>query len=198
MTGHSTDPDVIARQSATSDPQGTAPDPQSTVQANPSHVNPRPDHPGPVNPVTPAYSGSRGSPDDLEPENVLGPQPGEPTFDPAYDRDASILAPRDLPLDPPPDHQATPDRSDADLLRKVHERLGAHPLIDSAEIEVAVQNGCVTLTGIVRHPDTIQNAATCLAPLPGITSLLNELRTSPFDRTSASQQDTTDPGKSGF
>jgi len=50
----------------------------------------------------------------------------------------------------------------------------------------------------VRNPETIRNAATCLAPLPGITALYNELRTGPYDRKSASEQDTPDPGKSGF
>jgi len=224
MTDHSKDPDAIARQTElnrTRNPAATRDG--STVQANPVHMNPRPDHPGPVNPVTPAYSGSRGSPDDLEePDNILGPQPGaNANYDPASDRQTGTEAsppqdrPRDaqsavdpenrgVPDDAPPaggqayHPQGAHDQQDAEILRQVHDRLNAHPLIDPSEFDVKVDKGRVTLTGTVSHPETVHNAAVCLAPIAGITALYNELRTSPYDRKSASEQETSDPGKSGL
>jgi CBS domain-containing protein len=67
-------------------------------------------------------------------------------------------------------------RSDDRIREDVNERLTDDVMIDASEIEVAVQNREVTLTGTVRNRDEKRRAEDVAESVPGVTHVQNNLR----------------------
>ena len=79
---------------------------------------------------------------------------------------------------------------DADLKQQARNRLNADPLVNQTEIDVQVDQGCVTRSGTVSNPETIQNAPACLSQIARLVMLHNALKTRAHDRRSALAQKT--------
>ena len=58
----------------------------------------------------------------------------------------------------------------------VNDRLTAHPEIDASEVEVRVQNGEVTLTGVVEDRHTKRMAEDAIEDIMGVEDVHNQLK----------------------
>lgn len=67
-------------------------------------------------------------------------------------------------------------RSDDRIREDVNDRLTAHPDIDATEIEVRVQNGEVTLTGVVEDRRTKRMAEDAIEDVIGVDDVHNQLK----------------------
>ena len=67
-------------------------------------------------------------------------------------------------------------RSDETLAREIYEILTQDPELDATEIEVDVQGGAVTLTGIVEHPDAKLLAEELVESITGVREIHNHLK----------------------
>jgi hypothetical protein len=67
-------------------------------------------------------------------------------------------------------------RSDERILEDVNERLTDHPDIDATDIEVAVKNGEVTLTGLVESRPVKRMAEDVAESASGVREIHNQLR----------------------
>lgn len=70
-------------------------------------------------------------------------------------------------------------RSDERVREDVNERLTADPRVDAWDIDVRVQNGEVTLSGIVADRHTRRLAEEIVEDLPGVRDVKNDLRVGP-------------------
>lgn len=67
-------------------------------------------------------------------------------------------------------------RSDARILEDVSERLSDDPRLDASEIEVAVQDGEVTLSGRVEDREARRRAEDLALAVAGVRHVMNHLR----------------------
>jgi hypothetical protein len=67
-------------------------------------------------------------------------------------------------------------RSDDRIREDVNDRLTAHPDIDASEIEVRVQSGEVTLTGVVEDRRTKRMAEDAIEDVTGVDDVHNQLK----------------------
>ena len=67
-------------------------------------------------------------------------------------------------------------RSDDRIREDVNDRLTAHPDIDASEIEVRVQNGEVTLSGVVEDRRTKRMAEDAIEEIAGVDDVHNQLK----------------------
>ena len=83
-------------------------------------------------------------------------------------------------------------RSDDRIREEVCEALYRSPRVDASEIEVTVDQGCVSLKGTVDSRDAKREAESCIENLSGVEDVFNELRViqasaqKPLDRTGKS------------
>jgi osmotically-inducible protein OsmY len=64
------------------------------------------------------------------------------------------------------------------LYEKVCETLYLHPEVDASQIIIKVKDGEVTLSGRVPNREMKWEAENCVADLPGVSEVFNELRSS--------------------
>lgn len=67
-------------------------------------------------------------------------------------------------------------RSDERILEDINDRLSDDPFVDASEIEVAVEQGDVTLTGTVDHRSTKRRAEDIAESVSGVRHMENRLR----------------------
>lgn len=83
-------------------------------------------------------------------------------------------------------------RSDDRIREEVCEALYRSPGVDARDIEVTVNQGCVSLKGTVDSRDAKREAESCIENLSGVEDVLNELRVikasgeKPLDKTGMS------------
>jgi osmotically-inducible protein OsmY len=89
-------------------------------------------------------------------------------------------------------------RSDARIHEDVCDRLAEDPYVDASDVEVAVRDGEVTLTGIVRSRHEKRDAEETIESIPGVRDVHNQLRVerwqpsqSPLGTSSSSQPTAT-------
>jgi CBS domain-containing protein len=85
-------------------------------------------------------------------------------------------------------------RSDERIREDVNERLMDDPVVDASEIEVAVQNREVTLTGTVRSRNEKRRAEDLAESLPGVSHVQNNLRVGQHQAGHASDMEVGDSG----
>jgi CBS domain-containing protein len=85
-------------------------------------------------------------------------------------------------------------RSDERIREDVNERLMDDPVVDASEIEVAVQNREVTLTGTVRSRNEKRRAEDLAESLPGVSHVQNNLRVGQHQAGHASGPEVGDSG----
>jgi hypothetical protein len=85
-------------------------------------------------------------------------------------------------------------RSDERIREEVNERLMDDPVVDASEIEVAVQNREVTLTGTVRSRNEKRRAEDLAESLPGVSHVQNNLRVGQHQAGHASGMEVGDSG----
>lgn len=67
-------------------------------------------------------------------------------------------------------------RSDDSLAAEIHEILTTDPELDSSEIEVEVEGGAVTITGVVDSSDARLLAEELVESLVGVSEVHNQLK----------------------
>lgn len=83
-------------------------------------------------------------------------------------------------------------RSDERIKEEVSEALYRDNSVDASEIEVAVQDGEVTLTGIIANRRMKRLAEDCIENISGVTDIHNEIRVqSPEGRTSSNSDESS-------
>lgn len=82
-------------------------------------------------------------------------------------------------------------RSDTRIYEDISEALTHHPGVDASEIEVAVKNAVVTLSGTIESRQMKKMAEECAEEIPGVLDVINELR---IDTTYASRSHTSETG----
>ena len=70
-------------------------------------------------------------------------------------------------------------RSDDRIREEVCEALYSSPRVDASDIEVTVNQGCVSLKGTVESRDAKREAESCIENLSGVEDVFNELRELP-------------------
>lgn len=66
--------------------------------------------------------------------------------------------------------------TDSTIREDVCEILTRDPYINASEIEVAVNGGCVLLTGCVDSRQTKRLAEICIEDMPGVVEIINQLK----------------------
>lgn len=67
-------------------------------------------------------------------------------------------------------------QNDKDLAQKAETALASHPYLKSADISVHVDEGEVTLDGVVDSKDELDKANESVRSIPGVKSINNQLR----------------------
>src|SRR3989344_844284 len=67
-------------------------------------------------------------------------------------------------------------RSDTRIYEDLSEALTHHPGVDASEIEVAVKDAVVTLSGAIESRQMKKMAVECAEEIPGVRDVINELR----------------------
>jgi len=70
-------------------------------------------------------------------------------------------------------------KKDDEIYDKVKLRLAGDPEVKGGGLEVAVKDGVVTITGIVRTDRAKAKADKVVAKVKGVTKVINELKVSP-------------------
>jgi osmotically-inducible protein OsmY len=66
-------------------------------------------------------------------------------------------------------------KSDESLAQEIHEMLTSDSELDSTDIEVVVEGGAVTLSGVVEHPDAKHLAEELTESISGVRLVHNRL-----------------------